>query len=170
MDRLKFNKDWPLPNEFMMELGRISATWSSLESTMNVAISKLAGYSGVLDYRSFIMLAHTNSKQRIEILETLFEQVSKEFSNLKNYESIIKIIKSAQKGRNKFIHYTMSFNPEKNRMELTSLSARGVMKVTVNPVTVNELKEVSAKNHEAMCLLHSIITQNKLLPMWERNA
>jgi len=170
MDRLDFQDNWPMPNDFMLELGRITATWGSLENTVNIAIGKLAGYSEIYDYRAAIMLAHANFKQRIEILETLFEQSSREYKQLKNYEPIIKLIKSAQKGRNKFIHNGMSFNPDNGCMEMACFSARGAMKATVNPVTINELKEVTAKNHEAMCKLHSIITGNEIAPLWKRNA
>jgi len=170
MERLNFKNDWPLPNDFMLELGRISAIWGSLESTVNIAIGKLAGYSEVYDYRAAILLAHANFKQRIEILETLFEQCSKERKNFKDYAPIIRKIKSVQKGRNKFIHNSISFNPDSKRMEIASLSARGTMKVTVNPITINELKEVTAKTHEAMCQLHSIITGNEINPIWTRSA
>ena len=168
MERLNFKNDWPMPNDFMLELGRISAIWLSLENTVNLSIGKLAGYDEVYDYRAAILLAHANFKQRIEILETLFEQCSKEHKKLKHYEPIIKKIKSAQKGRNRFIHNSISFNFDSNCMEIVSLSARGTMKTTIAPVNINELKEVTAKIHESMCELHTIITGNKLTPMWEK--
>lgn len=98
MERLEFKNDWPIPNEFMLELGRMSSAWGSLESNVNIAIGKLAGYSEIYDYRSAILLAHANFKQRIEMLETLFEQSSKDNEELENYEPVIKAIKSAQKG------------------------------------------------------------------------
>jgi len=168
MERLQLRDDWPLPNEFMLELGRISITWSSLESMVNISISKLAGYSDRYDFRAGIMLAHSNFKQRIEILETLFEQCSKKFKNLENYDPIIKKIKNAQRGRNKFIHHILTLNPDNKKVEISNLSARGSMKVTVKPVRINELKEVSAQNHEAMCMLYSIITEVEILPIWDR--
>ncbi len=64
----------------------------------------------------------------------------------------------------------MSFNSETNRIEMVSFSARGSMKMSVKPVYLNELKEVTAKIHEAMCMLYSIILGKELPPMWERDA
>ena len=170
MERLDFKDDWPMPNDFMLEIGRLSATWGALESTVNIAIGKLSGFEEPYDYRVAILLAHANFKQRVDILETLFEQGSKEHNKLQNYEPVIKVIKNAQTGRNKFIHGVLSFNEDKDRMELTRFSARGKMKVSIDPVSINDIKEVTAKNHEAMCQLYSIITGVKTLPIWERNA
>lgn len=167
-DELKGN--WPLPNEYMIELGRISALYGVLENVVNIGISKLAGYSGAYDYRSAIMLAHSNFQQRVDILATLFEQTVSEYPQLQGYEKVIKLIKRAQKGRNKFMHSSLGCDPDTGEVQLSAMSARGTLKTIVETVYIKELIEISAVTHEATCALHTIITGNEIKPLWERNA
>lgn len=170
MIRDEMKDNWPLPNEYMIELGRISALYGVLENIVNIGISKLAGYPGTYDYRSAIMLAHSNFQQRVDILTTLFEQSVKEHPQLKGYPKVIKLIKRAQKGRNKFIHSSFSCDPDTGKVQLAAMSARGTLRTTVHAVYIKELISVSAVTHEASCALHTIITGKEIKPLWERNA
>jgi len=167
-DDLKNNR--PIPDEYMVELGRVSVLYGVLENVVNIAISKLAGYSGVYDYRSAIMLAHSNFHQRVDILTTLFEQSVSEHPHLKGYEEVIRLIKKAQKGRNKFIHSSLGCDPDNGNVQLSSMSARGSLKTKVVTVYIKELIEVSAVIHEATCALHTVITGNEVKPLWDRYA
>lgn len=169
MKRDKLKENWPLPNEYMIELGRISSLYGVLENVVNIGISKLAGYANTYDYRSAIMLAHSNFQQRVDILATLFEQTVKEYPKLEGYEKVIKLIKRAQKGRNKFMHSSLGCDPENDEVQLSSMSARGRLKTTVETIYIKELIEISAITHEATCALHTIITGNEMKPLWERN-
>jgi hypothetical protein len=45
-----------LPNEYLLELGRMVSVWGSLESTTALAISKLAGYDSPTDIRALAMV------------------------------------------------------------------------------------------------------------------
>ncbi len=168
MKRDSLKDNWPLPNEYMIELGRISSLYGVLERVVNIAINKLAGYSGAIDCRSAIMLAHSNFQQRVDILATLFEQTISEYPALKGYEKVIKLIKRAQKGRNKFMHSTLGRDPENGKVQLSSMSARGSLKTTGEIVYIKELIEISAVTHEATCALHTIVTGHEMKPLWER--
>jgi len=168
MNRTDLKDNWPLPNEYLIELGRISSLWGSLEGTVNLCINMLAGYDAAYDYRAAIMLVHANFKQRADILETLLEQVSIEHSNLKGYDKTIKLIARSQKGRNKYMHNMLGFNPDTNKVELSSMSARGKLKTNTEIITLKQLKEVSAVIHEACCALHSLVTKHEIKPLWER--
>jgi hypothetical protein len=48
------------------------------------------------------------------------------------------------------------------------MSARGTFKTNVEIVRVTEIKEVTAKIHEAVVALHGLITNTVAKPMWER--
>ncbi len=170
MNRKDLKDNWPLPNEYLIELGRISSLWGVLESTVNLCINMLAGYESAYDYRAAIMLAHANFKQRADILETLLEQTSKEHKNLQGYENAIKIISRSQKGRNKFMHNILGLNPETGKVEFSSMSARGSLKTNTEIIYLQQLKEVSAVIHEATCALHSLVTQHEIKPIWDRDA
>lgn len=167
MERDKLKANWPIPDKYMIELGRISSLYGVLENVINMGINKLVGYSAAYDYRSGIMLAHSNFKQRVDILDTLFEQMVSEYPEIQGYEEVIKLIKRAQKGRNKFMHSSLSCDPKNGKVELSSMSARGSLKITIETIYIKELVEISAVTHEASCALLSIITGTERKPLWE---
>jgi len=80
----KYNlpNNWPAPNQHLIELGRIMALWGILESNVNLAISKLAGYEAIMDWRAAILTAHSNFNQRVDILATLCDELQKDFKHL----------------------------------------------------------------------------------------
>lgn len=55
---LKFD-DWPLPNEYLIELGRVGALWAALEFQLNITIGKLAGFD-IYDPTGFILITHSS--------------------------------------------------------------------------------------------------------------
>jgi hypothetical protein len=165
--RLEFNANWPVRDDYLLELGRMVCVWGSLESYMVIAINKLAGYQAAMDLRGAIMMAHCNFQQRVDIVETLCEQFSGSYPNLQNYKKVIKQIRAAQQGRNKYAHNALSPQEDGSTM-ISFLSARGTLKTTVEVVRINGIKEVTAKIHEALCGLHSLITAAERAPMWER--
>lgn len=160
MEPIDFKENWPIPEEYMVELGRITCLYGGLENVVNVSINKLVGYSEAYDFRSAIMLAHSNFQQRVDILSTLLEWMANEYPNLKGYEDVIKLIKRAQKGRNKFIHCSLNYNPEKNIVEFAAMSARGTLKTKLETIYINELKNVSSVIHMATCELYKLIIRH----------
>lgn len=57
--------DLPMPDDYLIELGKITVMYGHLESTVDQAISKLSGFSASLDWRISILLAHANFQQRV---------------------------------------------------------------------------------------------------------
>jgi hypothetical protein len=159
---------WPLPDEFMLELGRLSALFGTLESQINMAISKLLGYEKILDWRAATVTAHANLKQRIDMLETLCHELEAEYPHLKGYGSVLGKIKKAQTGRNKYMHNSLYYNQDTGRVEATSLSARGQMKPRTESVELDEMRALSGNIHLAMLDLHRLITKTEYAPVWER--
>ena len=37
--------DWPVPDKFLTEFGRVAALWACLESFLNICLGKLAGFN-----------------------------------------------------------------------------------------------------------------------------
>ena len=53
---LKLNlKSWPLPDDYLIELGRVAALWATLETFLNMCIGKLAGFNDINDAKPFIL-------------------------------------------------------------------------------------------------------------------
>lgn len=170
MKKIDLPDNWPAPKEYLLELGRISALWGSLENSINLAISKLAGYKAIYDFRAAILTAHANFKQRVDILGALCDQLKEEYPHLKSHDKVIALIVKAQSKRNKYMHNGIYYNEETQQVETTSLSARGKLKIAIEAVTLADLIEISAAIHEAMCALHGLVTQKQINPIWERGA
>ena len=165
--RHAFPKDWPVPDEYLLELGRLTVLWGTLESHCVVAFGKLAGYEQLLDVRAVIVTAHLNFQQRIDAISTLCEHLAPEYPTLSNYQDVIKQLKAAQKARNKFSHNPISID-ESGHIGLAYASARGSLKLNTETVHLADIKEACAKAHEALCSLHSLISQTEVKPIWER--
>jgi len=71
---------WPLPDDYLRELGRVAALWTHLESFLNIWIGKLAGFD-LNDPKWFIFVAHASFPQRLDIFGALCEQLLPEFAD-----------------------------------------------------------------------------------------
>lgn len=168
MKRHDFKANWPAPDEYLLELGRMTTIWGMLESAVNIAISKLAGYESALDSRALIMVAHSNFQQRVDIVSSLCEQLAPEYPKLRSYDAVIKTIQAAQKARNKYAHNAVVAREETGEVTVSFATARGALKTTIEPVRVSDIKEATAKIHEAICALHTLVTGKAVKPLWER--
>ncbi|MFW5439691.1 MAG: hypothetical protein ACKE5M_03285 [Methylophilaceae bacterium] len=99
----QFEPNWPAPDEYLLELGRMTTVWGTLEVGLDLAITQLAGYE-LTDERALILLAHTNFQQRIHMLGSLCDNLLPEAAHLVNYKNVLSKIEAAQKSRNKYAH------------------------------------------------------------------
>jgi hypothetical protein len=170
MTTKKLPDNWPAPNEYLLELGRISSLWGSLENSLNLAISKFAGYQAIYDYRAAILTAHANFKQRVDMLGALCNELQNEYPHLQSHEKVISLIEKAQTKRNKYMHNGIYYNEETKRVEMAYLTARKKLKTNIEAVTVSDLRDAAATIHEAMLALHELVTKKHIKPIWERHA
>lgn len=157
MQNIRQQKDWPAPDDYLIELGRISALWGTLEHQVNFTISKFAGHDDIFDYRVAILTAHINFKQKLDILGALCDQRRGKYPLLNSYEKVISLIMKAQAKRNKYMHNGLSYNRENQKVEIASLSARGKLKANVEEVTLDDLKNVSVIIQESMHALLGLL-------------
>jgi len=148
---------WPLPDEFLIELGRISASWVALESYLDLCLGKLAGYNALLDVRPFIVLRHSSFPQKLDAFEALCDFLQPEFERLQNYKVVTSKLRSAQKCRNKYMHNSISRNPDTSAYELAEGSARGKIKTSVAAITPADLNRVAVEIRAAMIELHELV-------------
>jgi hypothetical protein len=166
---LKLNFDgWPLPDAYLLEIGRVAALWATLESFLNLCIGKLAGFNNLNDPKAFILVTHSSFPQRLDILSALCEQLVQEFPNLKGYEVVVQQLRQAQKLRNDFMHYGMAENPESGQIEIAKGTARGTLKVGVEKVTIADLRRASMAIHEAQLALYKLVLHKEITPVWTR--
>ena len=168
-NRHDFQDHWPAPNEYLLELGRMTSIWGILESLVTVAISKLAGFQSTsVDDRALIMVVHSSFPQKINIISSLCDWLLPEFPNLQNYKAVILKLEEAQKIRNKFAHNAITLNEGSSDVTLGRATARGTLKTASEVVKLEDIKEATAKIHEAMCSLQTLLTGKELKPIWER--
>lgn len=167
-DVLKLNLDgWPLPDPYLVELGRVAALWSTLEGILNLCISKLAGFD-INDPKAFILVTHSSFPQRLDIFSALCEQLVEEFPNLNGYEVVIQKLKKAQKLRNDYMHYGMAVNPESGDVEMAKATARGTLKTDRLKVAVSDIRRAIVTIHEGQLAIYKLVFRRDLTPMWER--
>lgn len=170
MTKITFPENCPAPDDYLLELGRITALWGSLETSVNNAINYLSGIEKSDHWRVSILTAHSNFKQRVDIIKTLCHELQNQFPNLAMYKETAKLIESAQSKRNYYLHNGLFFNEENCQVKTTSIQARGVLRTNVKNVNLSELKDVSAKIHLALLSIHELLTQKKYPPVWEKSA
>jgi hypothetical protein len=117
-----------------------------------------------------ILVAHSNFQQKVDIISSLCERLAPEYPRLAPYKAVIAKVESAQKGRNKYAHNAIITNEETGEVNVSYASARGTLKTTTEVVHVDQIKEATAKIHEAMCALHTLVTGQEIKPLWERDA
>lgn len=169
MKSYEFNENWPAPNEYLLELGRMTSIWGTLEVSVDALINKLAGNESSSDLRIHILIIHSNFQQRVNIISTLCEQLLSGYPHLAPYKNVIEKIETAQKIRNKFAHNAVIQNEETGNVTVSFKSARGTLKFKTETVHLNDIKEATAKIHEANCALYSLLTGVELKPIWERH-
>jgi len=165
--KLKFD-GWPLADDYLIELGRITALWGCLDSFLTMSVEKLAGFNEFNDPTPFILLAHTNFPQRLDMLGALCERLAPMHPNLNGHQEVISSIKTAQKLRNKFIHNGMSLDEASGKVCMGVGSARGTLKVSTETVKLSDLRKVSMAIHQASLDLYALVLKRTMPPIWER--
>lgn len=160
--------DWPIPDNYLVEIGRVALLWAALEDLLNICIGKLAGFDKFLDERAYILLVHSSFPQRLDSFAALCDVLKDQFPNLQDYKEVVSKLKAAQKTRNRFMHNSMIFNEEAGRLEMATGSARGSLKTKIETVFVEDIKRANVEIDEAKRALYKLILQKDLPSLWER--
>lgn len=161
---------WPLPDEYLIEIGRVSTMWAILESFLNLCIGKLAGFNELGDPKPFILVNHASFPQRLDMLGTLCEQLAPEFPKLSGYKEVIARLKAAQSLRNKFAHHSIGFDKASGKAEIAIGSARGSLKVGVESVDVADIRRTVMNIDEAQVSLYKLVLGRDVVPAWKRRT
>ena len=170
-DILKLNLDgWPLPDDYLIEIGRVTSLWATLESFLNLCIGNLAGFDVLKDSKPFILVSHASFPQRLDMLGALCEQLVAEHPNLKDYKTVIGKLRSAQASRNKFMHHGIAPNPDTGNMEMAIGSARGTLKTTIQEIDLADIRKVSVEIDAASISLGKLVLGLEQQPVWKRRG
>jgi hypothetical protein len=167
IDRISL-KNWPMPDSYLLELGRLSGAWAILESSLEIYLGKVSGFDDFNDPTPFILTKHSSFPQKLDMLAALCEHLLPNHPGLADYRSVVSDLRSAQTSRNRFIHNGMSLNPESGNVEMARGSARGSVKVSVEKVELADIKRASMDVHKASLRLHGLVTGQHRPPIWDR--
>jgi hypothetical protein len=164
-----FKPGWPLPDEYLLELGRVSAIWGSLESFLELCIAKLSGLD-VNDMKWLVLIKHSSFPQKLDILKSLCDLLSSEHAHLRGYEEVTAKIKEAQALRNKLLHNMIvpSDEPSGTEFRIVEASARGKLRTSTKAINADDIRDACAKIHLANLALYKLVLQVEVAPVWER--
>jgi hypothetical protein len=131
-----------IPDEYLLEIGRIVTRWSILESTLDLCLMQLSGRS-ILDPRSTIIFNHMAFPMKMDILGAFIDSLLPNYPRLSEYKDIIKKLGDAQKQRNLAAHSKWGMDNTTKQVLVSNLTSRGKLKTSVKPISVNQLKEAA---------------------------
>ena len=145
-----------IPDEYLVEIGRICRRWSVLESLMHICTVKVAGMD-IQRASSLIIFAHMSFPLRLDVLGAIVEAANfnGKYPWLADYPRVDKLLRKAQKERNAVIHAT--WGDEGGAMHMGGFSAHGSLKILSKPISVAELRTSADAIYEAAEELHALI-------------
>ncbi|MBC7432852.1 MAG: hypothetical protein H7345_12365 [Rubritepida sp.] len=165
LEKLNF-ADWPISDNYLIEVGRINTMWSNLESFLQICIGKLSGFNES-HLIPFVFLQHSSFPQKIDMLGALCDQQQAQHEHLKDFKRVIGLLRAAQAQRNKFIHNSLGSALD-GSLQMPVGSARGMVKTSVETVSVATMRRVTIQIDEATGELYKLILKREILPKWKR--
>ncbi|MDE1466392.1 hypothetical protein [Aurantiacibacter sp. D1-12] len=133
-----------LPDEWLIELGKVVKAWATFERMFDLMLQKLAGYNDPIDPFFTILTIHSSFPQRLDMFASLCEAHLHERPHLAEYKATLRDVKEAQRLRNMFMH--QQIGPyENDQMVISKMSARGKLKMELRPVELSEITEAHEK-------------------------
>ena len=166
LKRLDFT-GWPLPDAWLIEIGRVSALWASLETFLNICIGKLAGFNDQADPKPFILVYHSSVPQKIDMLGSLCEHLAPGFPHLADSGTVISSLRTAQKLRNAYAHNGITQDPESGKMQMATGSARGKLSFKIEDVSLEDIRRATLAINEAQRALYKLVLKRDIAPAWE---
>jgi hypothetical protein len=159
---------WPMPDSYLVEIGRISALWAALEVFLNMCIGKLAGFDELNDPKPSILIYHSSFPQKLDMLGSLCEHLLPTFPTLSEYGSVISKLRAAQKARNTYVHNSMVEDPDTGKMMMPTGSFRGKVDATVRPVGLPDIRRASVAIDDAQRALYKLVLRRDLPSLTDR--
>ena|SRR5437660_7946644 len=126
-----------VPDEYLVEIGKASVQWSLLESVLDLCMIKLAGYTEV-EPRAAAIFAHMTFPVKLDVFAAMVDSILEDYPQLDEYQDVLKPVREAQKARNRIAHG--KWNYENGVVTIAHLTARGKVKTSIEPITIDELK------------------------------
>ena len=96
---------------------------------------------------------------KLDVMSALCSELLPNYPRLTEYHKSLNFSHSAGK-RNAVVHAKWGVNGTTKQVEISRLSARGKLKITMAPITVAEIRAASVKILESVQLLYELVTHN----------
>ena len=148
-----------IPDEYLTEIGRVTTRWAILESVLDLCLMKLAG-KDITDSRSLIIFNHMAFPMKLDVLGALVNELLPGYPGLAGYPSVLQSLKQAQEKRNMVAHSKWGVNATNPaQVEISRLTARGKLKTSVTPISLDEIKAAANLVIDAAQNLYVLVTQ-----------
>ena len=134
-----------IPDEILLEIGRVTVVWGILETVVDLSIAKLAGFNE--GPNGAIITAHMAWPLKMDVLEALIVSLRPEHPHLGAFSDVKPQLKKAQDGRNRTAHG--SWGMERGQAVKLRATARGKLKVSMDVVTVQDLETIKLDIYRA---------------------
>ena len=149
---------YDIPDEYLVEIGRVTVRWSLLESVLDLCLIKLAG-KDILEKRSQIIFNHMAFPMKLDVMGAFVSTLLPGYPALSGFPAIQRLLKKAQEHRNSVIHGRWGFDETTREVTISRLSARGKLKFSITPVSIAEISAMTDLIVKASHDLHSLVTK-----------
>jgi hypothetical protein len=159
---------WPLPDAYLIEIGRVAALWATLESFLNICLGKLAGFDDANDPKPFILVYHSSFPQKLDMFGSLCEHLLPNYPDLADYSSVVGALRSAQKLRNAFLHHGLVADPQTGKVQMAKGSARGTLSFKVQNISLEDIRRAAVAINEAHRALYKLVFKREIPAPWAK--
>jgi len=130
-----------IPDDHFIAMGKVTVAWGMLESVVDLAIARLAGFH-TFDPRGAIVTAHMTWPQKMDVMEALVSALLNEHPKLASFPAAKPLLKKAQEGRNLIAHGQWSYRD--GQLVRARATARGKLRADLKPVALSDIDAVVA--------------------------
>jgi hypothetical protein len=149
--------DWPVPNDYLVEIGRLALLWARLETYVGTTIAVLAGHGDLTDARAYILFTHHSFEQNLQLLAKLCAQLVAGTPNLKAYPQVIEKLEAAKQERDRLINGSMAPNPGNGEIEMEVIAVKEKLTTRCQKVELADFKRAVLLLDDAQHSLYELI-------------
>ncbi len=148
---------WPLPDEYLAEIGRITLLWARLEKLLATAVANLAGFGNLADPRIYIVFTRPDFQHNLGLLQELCDHLAPRNPRMQDYPQVIALLAAAALSRARYTGGGLATNPGDGRVELDVARAGDRFNLTTVPVAVTDLQQVAVEIDAAQHALYKLV-------------